>query len=44
MDYLSYRRNIFRFFKVTGDIGPNIKEPKDIPSTRWIDIRLKEIS
>lgn len=30
--------------KVTGDIGPNIKEPKDIPSTRWIDIRLKEIS
>lgn len=30
--------------KVTGDIGPNIKEPKDIPPTRWIDIRLKEIS
>ena len=30
--------------KVTGDIGPNIKEPKDIPSTRWVDIRLKEIS
>ena len=30
--------------KVTGDVGPNIKEPKDIPSTRWVDIRLKEIS
>ena len=30
--------------KVTGDIGPNIKEPRDIPSTRWVDIRLKEIS
>ena len=30
--------------KVTGNIVPNIKEPKDIPSTRWVDIRLKEIS
>ena len=30
--------------KITGDIVPNTKEPKDIPPTRWIDIRLKEIS
>ena len=30
--------------KITGDIVANTKEPKDIPSTRWVDIRLKEIS
>ena len=29
--------------KITGDIVPNTKEPKDIPPTRWIDIRLNEL-
>lgn len=29
--------------KITGDIVANTKEPKDIPSTRWIDIRLNEL-
>ena len=30
--------------KITGDIVPNTKEPKDIPPTRWIDIRLNELA
>lgn len=29
--------------KITGDVVPNTKEPKDIPPTRWIDIRLNEL-
>lgn len=29
--------------KITGDIVPNTKEPKDIPPTRWIDIRLNKL-
>ena len=29
--------------KITGDVVPNTKEPKDIPPTRWIDIRLNRL-
>ena len=29
--------------KITGDVVPNTKEPKDIPPARWIDIRLNEL-
>ena len=29
--------------KITGDVVPNTKEPKDIPPTRWIDIRLNKL-
>ena len=28
----------------TGDIVPNLEKPRDIPSGRWIDIRLQEMS
>ena len=29
--------------KITGDVVPNTKEPKDIPPTRWIDVRLNKL-
>ena len=32
-----------KFDEETGDIVPNLEKPRDIPSGRWIDIRLKEL-
>ena len=32
-----------KFDEETGDIIPNLEKPRDIPSGRWIDIRLKEL-
>lgn len=29
--------------KITGGVVPNTKEPKDIPPTRWIDVRLNKL-
>ncbi len=31
------------FDEETGDIIPNLAKPRDIPSTRWIDLRLQEL-
>ena len=31
-----------KFDEETGDVVANIAKPRDIPSTRWIDLRLKE--
>ncbi len=33
-----------KFDEETGDIVPNIEKPRDIPETRWIDLRLESIS
>ncbi|WP_314341449.1 hypothetical protein [Acinetobacter guillouiae] len=32
-----------KFDEETGDIVPNIEKPRDIPTGRWIDIRLKAL-
>lgn len=32
-----------KFDEETGDIVPNLEKPRDIPSGRWIDIRLKAL-
>lgn len=32
-----------KFDEETGDIVPNLEKPRDIPTGRWIDIRLKEL-
>lgn len=32
-----------KFDEETGDIVPNLEKPRDIPSGRWIDIRLQEM-
>lgn len=32
-----------RFDEETGDIVPNLARPRDIPDTRWIDLRLNEV-
>ena len=32
-----------KFDEETGDIVPNLEKPSDIPSGRWINIRLKEL-
>lgn len=32
-----------KFDDETGDIVPNLARPRDIPETRWIDLRLNEI-
>lgn len=32
-----------KFDEETGDIVPNLEKPRDIPASRWIDIRLKEL-
>lgn len=32
-----------KFDEETGDIVPNLEKPRDIPSGRWIDIRLQEL-
>ena len=32
-----------KFDEETGDILPNLEKPRDIPSGRWIDIRLKAL-
>ena len=32
-----------KFDEETGDIIPNLEKPRDIPTGRWIDIRLKEL-
>ena len=31
------------FNEETGDVIPNLTKPRDIPSTRWIDLRLQEL-
>lgn len=31
------------FDEETGDVIPNLTKPRDIPSTRWIDLRLQEL-
>ena len=33
-----------KFDEETGDIVPNTEKPRDIPETRWIDLRLESIS
>ena len=33
-----------KFDEETGDILPNLDKPRDIPETRWIDLRLESIS
>ena len=33
-----------KFDEETGDIVPNFDKPRDIPETRWIDLRLESIS
>lgn len=33
-----------KFDEETGDILPNLNKPRDIPETRWIDLRLESIS
>ena len=33
-----------KFDEETGDLVPNLEKPRDIPSGRWIDIRLQEMS
>ena len=33
-----------KFDEETGDIVPNTDKPRDIPETRWIDLRLESIS
>ena len=33
-----------KFDEETGDIIPNTEKPRDIPETRWIDLRLESIS
>ena len=33
-----------KFNEETGDILPNLDKPRDIPETRWIDLRLESIS
>ena len=32
-----------KFDEESGDIVPNLEKPGDIPTGRWIDIRLKEL-
>ena len=32
-----------KFDEETGDIIPNLAKPRDIPATRWIDLRLQEL-
>ena len=32
-----------KFDEETGDIIPNLAKPRDIPETRWIDLRLQEL-
>ena len=32
-----------KFDEETGDIVPNTTKPRDIPATRWIDLRLQEL-
>ena len=32
-----------KFDEETGDVVPNTAKPRDIPSTRWIDLRLQEL-
>ncbi|EOH1988425.1 pyocin knob domain-containing protein [Campylobacter jejuni] len=32
-----------KFDEETGDIVPNLAKPRDIPSTRWIDLRLQAL-
>ena len=31
------------FNEETGDVIPNLTKPRDIPSTRWIDLRLQAL-